>query len=173
MPSLRRWRTRRARSYCSASCCEPNAEKAEVDVNHLQSPPATHHQPPGGEYVGMRPGHGARLHHGWVAAKWSLFRNQCESEFLRAARGRGFISLERSRPATAPTLMRRFFFWPKLLIFFKRNQVFQTLDSKFLQRNKADRSGWLPLSSIYFPTGRWAIAPEKLSRNYRGGGGTS
>jgi hypothetical protein len=66
-----------------------------------------------------------------------------------------------------------FFLGPKLLIFFKRNQVFQTLDSKFLQRNKADRSGWLPLSSIYFPIGRWAIAPEKLSRNYRGGGGTS
>src|ERR1700733_4629993 len=53
--------------------------------------------------------------------------------------GRGFNSLERSRPATAPILMRRFFSWPQTFDFFKRNQVFQTLDSKFLRRNKADR----------------------------------
>jgi hypothetical protein len=88
---------------------------------------------------------------------------------LLPAGGRGFNSLRRGCPATAPTLMRRFFFGPKLLIFFKRNQVFQTLDSKFLRRNKADRSASHRVRPFIFqraPGGRF----RKIVAKFPGGG---
>jgi hypothetical protein len=84
--------------------------------------------------------------------------------------GRGFNSLRSGCPATAPTLMRRFFSWPQTFDFFKRNQVFQTLDGKFLRRNKADRLVSHRFRAFIFRPVIGAIASENR-REIPGGGG--
>jgi hypothetical protein len=84
--------------------------------------------------------------------------------------GRGFNSLRSGCPATAPTLMRRFFLVAKTFDFFKRNQVFQTLDGKFLRRNKADRSVSHRFRAFIFrraPGGRF----RKIVAKFPGGEG--
>lgn len=45
--------------------------------------------------------------------------------------GRGFNSFRRGRPLTAPTLMRRFFSWPKTFDFFSRNHKFKRPPGRF------------------------------------------
>jgi hypothetical protein len=88
---------------------------------------------------------------------------------IHPAGGRGFISLRSGCPATAPILMRRFFSWLQTFDFFKRNQVFQTLDSKFLRRNKADRSVSHRFRAFIFqwaPGGRF----RKIVAKFPGGG---
>jgi hypothetical protein len=85
--------------------------------------------------------------------------------------GRGFKSLERSHPATAPTLMRRFFLAPKLLIFSKEIKLFKRAwPNSFDRTRPVDRVG-PRLRPFIFPARSGAIASEKLSRNSRGGRG--
>ena len=97
-------------------------------------------------------------------------KRQRSANDMKLRGGRGFNSFRSSCPATAPILMRRFFSWPELLIFFKRNQVFQTLDSKFLRRNKADRSASHCVRVFIFSPGPGQSRP-KICREIPGGGG--
>jgi hypothetical protein len=119
-------------------------------VSHLQSLPVTHHQLPGATCLGLPLEHGARLNPRCFTAKSSSFLNHCESENSRAARGRGFNSLERTRPATASTLMRRFFLVPESLKNFPGIKKSNLGRGRLCRRNKALASPRPSCSSICF-----------------------
>jgi hypothetical protein len=92
---------------------------------------------------------------------------------ILAEGGRGFNSLEGSRPVTAPDLMRRFFSCPRTFDYFYGNQIIQTMNLQFAQVNQCGLDIRSALYSIYFlgVFGRRSRF-EKTSRNSRGGGGT-
>jgi hypothetical protein len=72
---------------------------------------------------------------------------------------------------TAHGLTHRFFLVPKLLIFFKGNQIFQTGSAEFFRRNKAERSEELSVSTIYFPSAFLGNRLRKIVAKFPGGGG--
>ena len=74
---------------------------------------------------------------------------------------------------TAHGLTHRFFLVPKLLIFFKGNQIFQTRSDEFLRRNKARRSGRPSISTIYFPSAFLGNRLRKIVAKFPGGRGAS
>src|SRR5581483_5295973 len=74
--------------------------------------------------ITSKSGFGDRFAYGRAESKE---QRQCGMDGREAEQGgRGFKSLERSLPATAPGLMRRFFSGAETFDFFKGNQTFQT-----------------------------------------------
>jgi hypothetical protein len=139
-------------------------------LNRPQVLPAMHRQWPAAKYLGLRCRHGRRLLDGLIVAKWNRFGIIANQNFFEQRGGRGFISLEGSRPASAPTLMQRFFLVPELLNYFLGIKNSNVDRCDFPRQNNAARPSEPRLSSIYFPAAaaeRTAI--RKMSRNYRGG----
>lgn len=79
------------------------------------------------------------------------------------AGGRGFNSLRSSCPATAPTLMRRFFSWPQTFDFFQEKSSFSNPRQQIPSTKQGRSVGQPQISSIYFPTG----SRRSLSKNCR------
>jgi hypothetical protein len=89
-----------------------------------------------------------------------------------AGGGRGFISLERGCPITAPTLMRRFFLGPEVLNFFPEFKHSNALGSDLCKQKQCSPSARAMASGHLFSRRGQADQPsEKLSRNSRGGEG--
>jgi hypothetical protein len=89
--------------------------------------------------------------------------------------GRGFISLEIDRPATAPTLMQRFFLAPGSFDFFSRNQIFKRRSRQFLSTKQGCPTTQVSVFEHLFS--RRTGGQKSLSENCReipgGGGGGS
>jgi hypothetical protein len=90
--------------------------------------------------------------------------------FIPAGGGRGFNSFERGRPATAPTVMRRFFPSAETFALFSRNQTIKRRARQFLL---AKQSG--PINEALAFARLFSRRPEgghirKMSRNSRGEG---
>jgi hypothetical protein len=108
---------------------------------------------------------------GRIVAKWNHFGISMNQIFLERG-GRGFISLERGRPATAPTLMRRVFLGPASFEFFSKNQTIKRRRRPFVQAKQCSPGIRAMASGHLFSRRGQAEKPsEKLSRNSRGGGG--
>jgi hypothetical protein len=65
-------------------------------------------------------------------SKWNQFGITLNGEFGSRRGGRGFNSSKRGHPATAPTLMRRFFSGVKTFDYFSGNQIFKRRSRQFL-----------------------------------------
>ena len=98
-------------------------------------------------------------------------KRQRSTNDMKLRGGRGFNSLVRSRPATAPVLMRGFFLLAETFDYFPEIKHFKPLASKFLRRNKADRSAGYSFRVFIFRPSLLGSRGGKTSRNSRGGGG--
>jgi hypothetical protein len=84
--------------------------------------------------------------------------------------GRGFISLQRGNPATAPDLMRRFFSRARTFDYFSGNQKNQTANLQFAQANQSGLDIRSALYSIYFLGASADVHLPKKRREIPGGG---
>ena len=111
---------------------------------------------------------------GDIASEWKHFGIAAREKLNSLGGGRGFNSFRRAAHLPHLVSCADFFLVPKFLIFFKRNQVFQTRSAEFLRRNKADRSDELSVSTIYFLSalpGR--LHPKNVAKFPWGGEGSA
>jgi hypothetical protein len=84
--------------------------------------------------------------------------------------GKGFLSLARGRPATAPDLMRRFFSAAKTFDYFSRIQKFKRQTHNLLRQINGARPSRRRLAGFIFLKPRRGVKPAKKCREIPEGG---
>jgi hypothetical protein len=113
---------------------------------------------------------GRRNYRGNVASKWNRCGIAVRERPGGTLGGGGFKSLRRSLPATAPTLMRRFFSGPKTFDFFQRKSNFSNSRRQIHSKKQGSSIDKRAESSIYFLSRPERILHPKKCREIPGGG---
>jgi hypothetical protein len=113
-------------------------------VNHLQRLSVTNCKPARAKRrLGRRPERSAQPLHGCIVAKWNRFGIIANQNFFERLGGGGFNSLRRGLPATAHTLMQRFFSGAKTFeLFLPKSKISNdSAANSFDETSPIDRAG--------------------------------